>query len=378
MKGARGNNMIEIVNLTKNYGQIKAVDNLNFTVEKGEILGFLGPNGAGKTTTMNIITGYISSSEGTVKVCGYDILENPGEVKKRIGYLPEQPPLYMDMTVKDYLNFACDLKRVDKKNRKSQIYDIMELVKITHVKDRLIKNLSKGYKQRVGLAQALVGAPEVLILDEPTVGLDPQQIIEIRKLIKALGKEHTIILSTHILPEVSAVCDRVVIINKGKIAAIDTPENLNRKYGNTSKFNIRVSGPKNAIKDILSGIYGVKKVEVRSEMDSNVTDFLVEAEKDIDVRKPIFFELAKKEYPILEVKSVEMSLEDIFIHVVNDGKEEVKEENKEDQENSDTVENSNPSEDSASQELPASEDAELSEKETGSEKEADTDDKEVE
>jgi ABC-2 type transport system ATP-binding protein len=216
--------MIEIQNLTKHYGEIKAVEDVNFTVEKGEILGFLGPNGAGKTTTMNIITGYIPSTSGTVKVSGYDIMDQPREVKRRIGYMPEHPPLYMDMTVKDYLDFSASLKEVDKKTWKSQKNDIMELVKITHVQHRLIRNLSKGYRQRVGLAQALVGAPEVLILDEPTVGLDPKQIIEIRKLIKALGKTHTIILSSHILPEVSAVCERVVIINKGKIVAVDTPE----------------------------------------------------------------------------------------------------------------------------------------------------------
>ena len=214
--------MIEIQNLTKSYGQIKAVDDISFTVEKGEVLGFLGPNGAGKSTTMNIITGFIPSTEGTVKVCGYDIMESPAEVKQRIGYLPELPPLYMDMTINEYLNFVADLKLVNKKQKKSQISDVMELVKLGDVRGRLIKNLSKGYKQRVGLAQSLLGAPEVLILDEPTVGLDPMQIIEIRKLIKALGKQHTIILSSHILPEVSAVCERVVIINKGKIAAIDT------------------------------------------------------------------------------------------------------------------------------------------------------------
>ena len=233
--------MIEIQNLTKDYGRIRAIDDVSFTVGKGEIVGFLGPNGAGKTTTMNIITGFISSTSGSVRVAGYDILENPVEGKRHIGYLPEQPPLYPDMTVSEFLDFCADLKKVTAREWKNQKKDIMELVKITHVSHRLIKNLSKGYKQRVGLAQALVGSPDVLILDEPTVGLDPKQIMEIRKLIKALGKNHTIILSSHILPEVSAVCDRVIIINKGRIAAIDTPENLSKKLSDFSRFTITVA-----------------------------------------------------------------------------------------------------------------------------------------
>lgn len=312
--------MIEIKNLTKRFGQIKAVNNISFTVEKGEILGFLGPNGAGKSTTMNIITGYIPSSEGTVKVCGYDIMEEPREVKKRIGFLPELPPLYMDMTVKDYLDFASDLKMIDKKKKKSQLDDIMELVKITHVKERLIKNLSKGYKQRVGLAQSLVGSPEVLVLDEPTVGLDPIQIIEIRKLIKALGKEHTIILSSHILPEVSAVCERVVIINRGEIAAIDTPENLSKGFGTATRFSVRIAGPKGSVNNLLKGVYGVKYVEIGSQKSGDVFEYIVESGKDVDVRRPIFFELAKAGYPILELKSFDMSLEEIFLNITTEEK----------------------------------------------------------
>lgn len=315
--------MIEIQNLTKRYGQIKAVNNLNFTVEKGEILGFLGPNGAGKSTTMNIITGYLPSSEGTVKVDGFDIMESPREVKKRIGYLPELPPVYLDMTVKDYLNFVADLKLVDKKQKKSQLSDIMELVKIGDHRERLIKNLSKGYKQRVGLAQALVGSPDVLILDEPTVGLDPKQIIEIRKLIKALGKEHTIILSSHILPEVSAVCERVVIINKGEIAAIDTPENLSKGFGSASKLMVTISGPKNSVENAIREIYGVKYVEAGAEKDRESISYVVESDKDIDVRKPLFFAMAKLGYPIVELKSMSMSLEDIFLQIVTQEKEVV-------------------------------------------------------
>lgn len=318
---AGGKEMIEIQSLTKRYGQIKAVNNLNFTVEKGEILGFLGPNGAGKSTTMNIITGYLPSSEGTVKVCGYDIMENPKEVKKRIGYLPEQPPVYMDMTVKDYLDFVADLKMVDKKQKKSQLSDIMELVKIGDHRNRLIKNLSKGYKQRVGLAQALIGSPDVLILDEPTVGLDPKQIIEIRKLIKALGKEHTIILSSHILPEVSAVCERVVIINKGEISAIDTPENLSRGFGTASKLLVTIAGPRNSIVSAIKEIYGVKYVEPGIDKDKELLSYVVESDKEVDIRKPLFFAMAKLGYPIVELKSLDMTLEDIFLQIVTQEKE---------------------------------------------------------
>ena len=315
--------MIEIQNLTKRYGQIKAVNNLNFTVEKGEVLGFLGPNGAGKSTTMNIITGYIPSSEGTVKVNGYDILESPKEVKKLTGYLPEQPPVYMDMTVKEYLNFVADLKMVDKKLKRNQLSDIMELVKIGDHRNRLIKNLSKGYKQRVGLAQALIGNPQVLVLDEPTVGLDPKQIIEIRKLIKALGKEHTIILSSHILPEVSAVCERVVIINHGEIAAIDTPDNLSKGFGVATKLMVTVDGPKSSIENAIREIYGVKYIEAGVEKEREAFSYIVESDKEIDIRKPLFYAMAKLGYPILELKGLNLSLEDIFLQIVTQEKEVV-------------------------------------------------------
>lgn len=313
--------MIEIQNLTKSYGQIKAVDNISFTVEKGEVLGFLGPNGAGKSTTMNIITGFIPSTEGTVKVCGYDIMESPAEVKKRIGYLPELPPLYMDMTVSEYLNFVADLKDVSKKQKKNQMADIMELVKLTDVRGRLVKNLSKGYKQRVGLAQSLLGNPEVLILDEPTVGLDPKQIIEIRKLIKALGKQHTIILSSHILPEVSAVCERVVIINKGKIAAVDTPENLSKGMNTVSKLSATIAGPKSSIVGAIEEIYGIKYVEPHMEKSKDVYEYVIESDKEIDVRRPLFFAMAKLGYPIIELKSLDLTLEDIFLQLTMQEKE---------------------------------------------------------
>jgi len=322
--------MIEIQNLTKHFGPIKAVNNINFTVEKGEILGFLGPNGAGKTTTMNMITGYLPSTSGTVKVAGYDIGEQPAEVKKRIGYLPEIPPVYTDMTVKEYLYFVSDLKKVPRSKRAGQISDIMEKIQIDHVKNRLVGNLSKGYRQRVGLAQALVGSPEVLILDEPTVGLDPNQIIEIRRLIKELGKEHTIIFSSHILQEVSAVCERVVIINKGEIVAIDTPDNLSRNLGNVSRFLMKVEGPQAEVTNALSEIKGILNIECDSNGEENVFKYTVDSEKDIDVRRPIFFKMAELGYPILELQYVGMDLEEIFRKLTagEEGNTEVQDEEK--------------------------------------------------
>ena len=315
--------MIEIQNVTKRFGQHLAVDNLNFTVNEGEILGFLGPNGAGKSTTMNIITGYISATEGTVTVDGYDILDNPEEVKKRIGYMPEFPPLYLDMTVREYLNFVFEIKKVDLKNRKQEMDRILELVRITDVSDRLIKNLSKGYKQRVGLAQALVGNPPVLILDEPTVGLDPKQIIEIRNLIKQLGRKHTIILSSHILPEVSAVCERVVIINKGRIVASDTPENLSKRLGESSKLTLRIAASERQAVKVLRDVAGIKYVEAQGVREPDTIDVWIEAEKDIDVRRPVFNALSRAGYPILQMKSMDLTLEDIFLQVTTQEKVEV-------------------------------------------------------
>jgi ABC-2 type transport system ATP-binding protein len=315
--------LIEIQNVTKRFGQHLAVDNLNFTVNEGEILGFLGPNGAGKSTTMNIITGYISATEGTVTVDGYDILDNPEEVKKRIGYMPELPPLYLDMTVREYLNFVFEIKKVDLKNRKQEMDRILELVRITDVRDRLIKNLSKGYKQRVGLAQALVGNPPVLILDEPTVGLDPKHIIEIRNLIKQLGRKHTIILSSHILPEVSAVCERVVIINKGRIVASDTPENLSKRLGESSKLTLRIAASERQAVKVLKDVAGIKYVEAQGVREPDTVDVWIEAEKDIDVRRPVFNALSRAGYPILQMKSMDLTLEDIFLQVTTQEKVEV-------------------------------------------------------
>ncbi len=310
--------MIQVENLTKKYGDHIAVDNASFTVEKGEILGFLGPNGAGKSTVMNIITGYISATEGSVKVAGYDILDEPEEVKRRIGYLPEFPPLYGDMTVIEYLDFVGDIKSLEKKDKKENIQRVMDLVRIDNVKGRLIKNLSKGYRQRVGLAQAILGAPDVLILDEPTVGLDPKQIIEMRNLIKELGKEHTVILSSHILPEVSAVCDRVIIINKGRIVASDTPTNLSRRIGDSSRLILRVAGPEKQVVKILGGITGVKYADSQGSREPDTVDVVVEADKDVDIRKPVFNRLSEAGYPILMMKSMDLTLEDIFLHVTTE------------------------------------------------------------
>ncbi len=309
--------MIEIRNLVKYYGDMMAVNDVTFTVNKGEILGFLGPNGAGKTTTMNILTGFLSATSGTVTINGHDILEEPQLAKKCIGYLPEQPPLYLDMTVIEFLKFVSELKGVPREERIKQLAEIMKLVRITDVSNRLIKNLSKGYRQRVGIAQAMIGNPEVLVLDEPTVGLDPKQIIEIRNLIKELGKKHTIILSSHILPEVQAVCERVVIINKGSIAAIDTPEGLGHKMAKTSKVQLSAEGPAKDIIQKIRMIPGVRNAEVFMEKEDGITIFDIENEPDLDVRKQIFFEMARNSWPIIEMKSMDPTLEDIFLQVTS-------------------------------------------------------------
>ena len=311
--------MIEIRNLTKYYGPNLAVNDISFDVEQGEILGFLGPNGAGKTTTMNIVTGFLSATSGTVKVNGHDILEEPQKAKKCIGYLPENPPLYMEMTPLEYLQFVSELKGVEKADRPKHIAEIMKLVRITDVANRLIRNLSKGYKQRVGIAQALIGNPEVLILDEPTVGLDPKQIIEIRELIRALGKNHTVILSSHILPEVSAVCDRVVIISKGAIVAVDSTVNLSKKFTKMSKVQIAVEGPAKEILQKIRMIPGVKHADIMGDKLNGICVIALENNPDTDVRKPVFFEMARNSWPIIEMKSLDPTLEDIFLQVTAGG-----------------------------------------------------------
>lgn len=306
--------MIEIRNLTKKYGDKLAVDNISFNVAKGEILGFLGPNGAGKSTTMNMLTGYLSLSSGSIKIDGFDILDNPVEAKAKVGYLPEHPPLYLDMTVKEYLDFVYDLKKVTE-NRDEHLNKIMDTVKISDVKNRVISNLSKGYKQRVGIAQAMIGNPEVLILDEPTVGLDPKQIIEIRDVIKKLGREHTVILSSHILQEVNAICERVIIINKGKLVASDTPENLGRALSNENKFQMRIAGKERDILDALENITGIKYVKSLGKKEEGTIDFIIESEPEKDVRRDIFFSLADAKCPILSMQNMALSLEEVFLTV---------------------------------------------------------------
>lgn len=304
--------MIDVQNLTKNYGTHCAVDHISFHVNEGEILGFLGPNGAGKSTTMNMLTGYLSSTDGAVKIGGYDVLEEPNAAKANIGYLPEQPPLYMDMTVREYLDFMYELKKCTLP-RAQHIAEICKIMKIDHVYGRLIKNLSKGYRQRVGMAQALIGNPPVLILDEPTVGLDPSQIVEIRALIKALGKKHTVILSSHILPEVEAVCDRLVIISNGRIVADDTADNLIRNYSSDRRLMVRVAGPAFEVEKLIHGIEGVKSVHPLTSHESGTTDFAIELKEGADIRYALFSKLAENKFPLLSSRSMERSLEDIFM-----------------------------------------------------------------
>jgi ABC-2 type transport system ATP-binding protein len=315
------NVLIQVENVIKKYGQRVAVDHLNFIVNRGEILGFLGPNGAGKSTTMNIITGYLSATEGSVKLDGHDILEEPQEVKRQIGYMPELPPLYVDMTVRDYLSFVCDIKGVARSRRKQNMDRSMELLKITDVRGRLIKNLSKGYKQRVGIAQALLGTPPVLILDEPTIGLDPQQIIETRNLIRDLGKEHTIILSSHILPEVQAVCSRVLIINRGKIVASDTPENLSRGLSQDNRLSLRVAGPEKEVLVVARGVPNVVKAESVGSREPGTVEIVVEARRDQDVRREVFTAFARADLPILLMKSMDLTLEEIFLNLITEERE---------------------------------------------------------
>ena len=310
--------MIQIENLVKRFGSKYAVDDISFSIDEGEVVGFLGPNGAGKSTTMNIITGYMSSTSGTVSIGGMDILENPTEAKRFIGYLPEQPPLYPDMTVKEYLNFVYDLKGC-KLNRKKHLGEICEVVKIAddYKKGRLIKNLSKGYKQRVGIAEALVGNPRVIILDEPTVGLDPKEIIEIRNLIRTLGETHTVVLSTHILPEVQAVCDRLLIINSGKLIADEKTENISRMIEGTRRLNARICGPQRDVLRTLRSIPEITMAELFGEREGDSFVYSIESTAGVDIRKPLFYTLAKNNMPLIGLEQQGTNLEDIFISLID-------------------------------------------------------------
>lgn len=304
--------MIEVRNLSKSYGSKLAVDNISFTANESEILGFLGPNGAGKSTTMNILTGYLSSSGGEALINGIDVLEDPVGAKKNIGYLPEQPPLYQDMTVNEYLNFVYDLKKC-RLPKRSHLNEICSLVKITDVRKRVIRNLSKGYRQRVGVAQALVGNPSTLILDEPTVGLDPKQIIEIRTLIKKLGKNHTVILSSHILSEVQAVCDRIVVIDKGKLVANDTAENLSRSLSADHKLTVQIEGANKEVQALLKQIPEMVEVHMNREVEKGVFEYELNAKEGADVRREVFKRMAARNYPILLMRGSELTLEEIFL-----------------------------------------------------------------
>jgi len=306
--------MVEVKNLVKNYGSINALDKVSFTVEKGEILGFLGPNGAGKSTTLNIITGYLSSDKGTVIIDGYDILENPKEARSRIGYLPEQPPLYSDMTVEKYLEFIYGLKKV-KLPKKQHIEEIMKLVKIDDIKGRVIGNLSKGYKQRVGFAQALIGNPQVVILDEPTVGLDPRQIVEMRSVIRSLAKKHTVIFSSHILSEVSNICDRIVVISEGKIVADAKTTELSAVAADVKKLSLIVEGSSSSVLSLVGELEGVTKVRRVSQISEGVFEYAVEYKKETDVRRAVFKALAKANLVILEMKDSGLSLEDSYMQL---------------------------------------------------------------
>ncbi len=309
--------MVQVTNLSKRYGPHKAVDDVSFSIQKGEIVGFLGPNGAGKSTTMNILTGYLSSTEGDVVIDGQNILEYPEDIKARIGYLPENPPLYTDMTVNEYLRFVCEIKRVAKKDIAARVERGLETVRITDVQRRLIKNLSKGYRQRVGLAGCLMGDPDILVLDEPTSGLDPKQIIEIRDLIVGLGKDHTIILSSHILPEVSETCERVLIMNLGKIVADGKLDELARDLADTRELLLRVAGDRSATQTALGGLSGMKRLDIGDSPEPGTVDVVVEAEENVDLRKDVFFALSGAKLPILQMRARNTTLEEIFLHLTN-------------------------------------------------------------
>ncbi len=318
--------MIEITNVTKKYGNFTAVDDISFTIQNGEIIGFLGPNGAGKSTTMNMITGYIEPTEGTITVNGYDIQKKPQKAKKQIGYMPEGVPLYQDLTVKEFVTYMAELKKVDKKVKKEEVEKALTETGIKDVEKKLIRNLSRGYKQRVSMAGALVGSPDVLILDEPTVGLDPKQITEIRSLIKELGKEHTVILSSHILSEVSQLCERVIIINKGKIVAIDTPENLEKATQEKNIILVTVEDKQNKMKEINTLIPEIAKCEEVKDNGDGTKQYMIEAKKNADLRKQLFEVLPKNDITIFELKKAETSLEDAFITLINKSSEKAKKE----------------------------------------------------
>ena len=311
--------MIEVKNLVKKYGNHIAVDHLNFTIEEGHVYGFLGPNGAGKSTTMNIMTGYLGATEGEVLINGHDILKEPEEAKRQIGYLPELPPLYMEMTVREYLEFVAELKGIAKKKRGESINEVEKMVKIWEVENRLIKNLSKGYRQRVGLAQAVLGFPEIIILDEPSVGLDPKQIIEIRELIRQLAKKHTVILSSHILAEVREVCDYILIISKGKLVASDTPENLERNLGDSDLIEIETKASPDEVRRILETVDGIRSISTK-HLENGITWAQIQEKKNTDIREKVFRAFAQNHQPLLKLNPLQVSLEDVFMELTQSDK----------------------------------------------------------
>ena len=311
--------MIEVKNVTKKYGKAVAVDDISFEIKEGEIVGLLGPNGAGKSTTMNMLTGFIEQTEGEIIVDGYNMLKKPKKAKREIGYMPEGVPLYMDLTVKEFVTYMAEIKKVNKKERKEKIEKIIEQTGLKDVEKKLVKNLSRGYKQRVSMAGALVGEPKILILDEPTVGLDPKQITEIRNLIKDLGKTHTIILSSHILSEVSQICNKVIIINKGKIVAVDTPENLENKVSNNNMIYVTVEDKDNKIESVKEKVQGIEKIELIKNNEDGTKEYVIETAKDTDIRKEIFAELAKENITIFEMKKADSTLEDAFMKLIEGG-----------------------------------------------------------
>ncbi len=306
--------MIEVKNLVKKYGNHTAVDHLNFTIEEGHVYGFLGPNGAGKSTTMNIMTGYLGATEGEVLINGHDILKEPEEAKKQIGYLPELPPLYMEMTVREYLEFVAELKGIARNKREESINEVEKMVKIWEVENRLIKNLSKGYRQRVGLAQAVLGFPEIIILDEPSVGLDPKQIIEIRELIRQLAKKHTVILSSHILAEVREVCDYILIISRGKLVASDTPENLERNLGDSDLIEIETKASPDEVRRILETVDGIRSISTK-RLENGITWAQIKEKKNTDVREKVFQAFAQNHQSLLKLNPLQVSLEDVFMEL---------------------------------------------------------------
>ena len=359
MKGGR--KLIEVSNLVKRYGDHTAVDHLSFTVKEGQITGFLGPNGAGKSTTMNMITGYLAPSEGSVTIDGHDILEDPEEAKKCIGYLPELPPLYPEMTVREYLEFAAELKKVPKEKKKEQVEKAMEEVKITDMQNRLIKNLSKGYCQRVGLAQAILGNPKILILDEPTVGLDPKQIIEIRELMKNLGKKHTVLLSSHILTEVSAVCDYVMIISHGKLVASDTPDNLSKLTQGSNVLDMTIKGQMGTIVSAVGMMPEIEDVQYTESREKDCVDVRIKTGQDVDIREHIFYKMAELQCPIIKMQYSSLSLEDVFLELTEDAEKPLPDEKEEEESGEELSEEEFPGE-----ELPEAENIEEGENENES------------